>query len=906
MRKLVTRALSLVLGIVFSTVAFAQTTVFDLNEDFTTDVTNWGFTQNNGGVQTISYNATNKALQVRWPNSSSEYIKTLATAITAGTDNKMNVEFIVKAYTSGNASNYGALYLMDESGNAITGFHVRRGSVGGSNKWFVGRATSYPGTTTYSYPSSADPLNANEPLVKITFALDFATKTVSFTAQQGTFDYTTRVFTASGASVSSTDQPFINAAATNIKSLNSWYFRASSASGTNGFDLMYAGISASRSVSTATVTVKFKDQNNTYFKSDEVIEGHVAGTAYNATIAQKDSYFDGTNYYVLNQASPIRIESVDGAGSTLELLFTKSLYFSTMKWNGSTATDGTIWSEAYPNFISDTTPTGFQTGSGLSFDASAEVKNVVLNESVKMGTGTVTITAPDYVFTGEGAITGAGNMNINLSSGNALSLGVTNLLSGTTQISGGDITLSKNGALGNAAQINGPTSIILGAGSITLPALTVDAPTSIITGNNASSLINNLTTSSAVKISIASEKDHGNNDSSRAFDLAANGTLASGTEIELNGTGTDNRMGMNAASANYLANAKLSLKGAAMFYINANQGGATTINIGSLAGESGTKLGWGRSVALDRDITWSVGALNTDSEFAGTITNTGGYATSGLSYNGNYTHLTKVGTGRLTLSGTSNTYNGNITVNDGELMISGTVAGNSQTTAPKTNTVTVGAAGTLLVNGNLKATTINVVAGGTLKGTGTITGKTTVNGLLSGRLTFANELTLNDSLYITVSGFADGEYDVVEVQDSLIAGGSLKVAVTVDAPANNTSIQIIKATKQSGNFSLKDLPEGYSFNDATGYLTYNTVTTGAADINKGLKIFPAITNGLVTVEGANIQSVRIFNLAGQLTETQLVNSDQIIINLSTRPKGIYVLRVELKDGSSNLQKVILN
>ena len=238
-------------------------------------------------------------------------------------------------------------------------------------------------------------------------------------------------------------------------------------------------------------------------------------------------------------------------------------------------------------------------------------------------------------------------------------------------------------------------------------------------------------------------------------------------------------------------------------------------------------------------------------------------------------------------------------------MISGAVAGNKQTAAPKPNTVTVGATGTLLVTGTLAATTINVAEGGTLKGTGTITGKTTVNGLLSGKLTFANELTLNDSLYIMVSGFADGEYDVVEVQDSLIAGGSLKVAVSVDAPANNTSIQIIKATKQSGNFSLKDLPEGYSFNDATGYLTYNTVTTGAADINKGLKIFPAITNGLVTVEGANIQSVRIFNLAGQLTETQLVNSDQIIINLSTRPKGVYVLRVELKDGSSNLHKVIL-
>jgi autotransporter-associated beta strand protein len=110
-----------------------------------------------------------------------------------------------------------------------------------------------------------------------------------------------------------------------------------------------------------------------------------------------------------------------------------------------------------------------------------------------------------------------------------------------------------------------------------------------------------------------------------------------------------------------------------------NTGDFTTLQIiGELSGAPTAFLG-GNPVA-GRFVNWQVGALNTDAVFAGTIANSAGAAL-----------LTKVGNGRLTLSGVS-TYTGATTVNGG----------------------------TLLVNGSLNGTPVTVNNGGTLGGTGTI------------------------------------------------------------------------------------------------------------------------------------------------------------------------------------------
>lgn len=718
-------------GTLFSPI-YGQTRVYDLQEDFTTDVTNWGFVLNNGSSQTNSYNATNKLLQIRWPNANSSYIKTLTSAITPGTDNTIKVEFVVKGYTSGSSSNYGAIYLLDENGNAISGFHLRRGTIGGTSKWFIGRATTYPGIATYSYPSSADGLNADQPTAKITFDLDFNTHTLSFAAQQGTFDYSTRVFTASGSSVSSSAQSFINISATNIKSLNSWYLKAATASGTNGIDIMYAGISALRSVSTASVTVKFKDQDGSYFKTEEVITEQAVDATYTSTLLQRASIITGGNYYTLNPASPLSVVVANG-GSTLELLFQKSTSYLTGIWNGTNDANGNIWSEINHNFLNGSNALGHQQGSSFTFDATAVNKSVSVNDALQLGSGNISITSPNYTFSGSGQLSGSGAFSINLSGSDPLTLGITNNLGGTTQISGGTITISKTGALGTTPNITGATTLISNV-SQNFPNISFGASSSI-QGGSFSNSISGMSAGAGIKISISSTCN--TNSSNYAFGVGTSGTLSSGSELELNGLATSEaKFGMTTASTTYLADTKVSLKGNAFLFIDGSQGAATTINVGLLNGETNAKLGWGKTTALDRDITWSVGATNENSEFAGTITNIGAYRGSGRMYVGDYTNITKEGTGKLTLSGTSTSYNGHLTVNNGELLISGNLQGNNQGAAtvidlvtynngPKANTVTVAAGKKLSVTGSLTAT--NLVINSDANGTGTLVNTGTVS-----------------------------------------------------------------------------------------------------------------------------------------------------------------------------------
>ena len=106
----------------FPSVANA-TTVYSINENFsTTPATNWGFSTVSG--QTFTYDAVNKLLQVRPGSPSSYSVKTFATAITQGTDNKITVQLVLKLYTNGNSTSGVSFYFRDSNGKALFGLGI--------------------------------------------------------------------------------------------------------------------------------------------------------------------------------------------------------------------------------------------------------------------------------------------------------------------------------------------------------------------------------------------------------------------------------------------------------------------------------------------------------------------------------------------------------------------------------------------------------------------------------------------------------------------------------------------------------------------------------------------------------------------------------------------------------------
>ncbi len=361
------------------------------------------------------------------------------------------------------------------------------------------------------------------------------------------------------------------------------------------------------------------------------------------------------------------------------------------------------------------------------------------------------------------------------------------------------------------------------------------------------------------------------------------------------------------AGTNHFTNAKLHL-GAGVYvhqiFNPPNNAVGTTHNIGELSGDVGAILA-GHPVA-GRFVNWSVGALNTDSTFAGVIEATLG--TWGLGE----PRLYKVGTGTLTLTG-ANTYAGETEVNAGTLQI-----GDGGATGSLGNTnVSVASGASLVFNRDDSATStypgILAGAGNVIKrGAGTVhfTGENTYStGTLieGGRIGINNNASLGLDAAPVSFAVSDGgilatapaivstrTFDIASgvtatfgaatAADSYMIGGTISGdgALAVDGAG---IVRLSAANTYAGNTTVN------SGTLAVANATGSATSTGTVTVNGGALAGAGTIAGAVTVAAAG--DIK----PGAITTTSSSVGDLTVGSLALA--GGAEMFIELKSGSND-------
>lgn len=467
-----------------------------------------------------------------------------------------------------------------------------------------------------------------------------------------------------------------------------------------------------------------------------------------------------------------------GAGAlTLTVPVTRAP--ASLMWAGGNG--GNAWDLASTvNWSRGGTPDSFVAGDSVTFNAAGSA-NPTVNLTTILPAAGVTVSADtDYSLTGVGGISGSGGLT--KSGSGTLTIETTNSFTGPVSVTGGTLAVgslgdggspSSIGAAGTAASnlvINGGTLALVGEQTNTNRSLTLGAsgggisvPTSKslqisgqVTGSGSLTKTGGgtLTLTSANSFSggifISEGKVFLPSDTANVSGLGSGlvtlngGTLSMGDNIDTTSwatsawsihvpTGTAGRLNSDGrcnltgaltgggdftfytsyvrtellgnwsaftgrifviadadggdfryqSSAGY-PTAHLDLGANVYAYYNKTMSGNLTVPIGHLTGNSLASLSGG--LTTGRTLTYQVGARNEDGEYAGDLNNGTGP-----------TALTKVGTGTLILSGAC-THGGATTVS----------------------------AGRLRINGTSSASAFTVQSGGTLGGTGAITGNVTL------------------------------------------------------------------------------------------------------------------------------------------------------------------------------------
>lgn len=440
-------------------------------------------------------------------------------------------------------------------------------------------------------------------------------------------------------------------------------------------------------------------------------------------------------------------------------------------------------------------------------------------------------------FSGTGTLSGNRILTINSAVNLSAAVGETGGARGLTKSGAGSLTLSGNNSFTGGTTVNSG-SLILGAserlantgavtvsggtfdiagfdetvGAVTLNSGSIAGTTGTLTGTSYS-VQSGSVTAKLGGAGVALTKTTGGTVTLSGANSYTGGTTVTGGTLALGGSNVLADSGAVTVNGGTLAIAG-----------NSDTVGAVTLTSGSITGSGGTLTGSSYALA------------------SGTISaNLGGSGT-----------VTKTTAGLVTLSGTSSTV-GAVNVSGGTLELATGAALNA-------GLVTVSNAATLDIDGILTAPTgVNVNAGGTLKGAGTIAGNVNLDGILApgnspGTLGITGNLNLTSSSVLnfelnemnTVAG--NNVNDLVAITGDLVLDGTLNVpdpSTPLNWTTSGTDLAPIKwtlftftGTLTNNGLTLGNLPTLLSGNSIPQLWQLNIVQNGGGGGSVNLQAVP--------------------------------------------------------------------
>jgi len=288
--------------------------------------------------------------------------------------------------------------------------------------------------------------------------------------------------------------------------------------------------------------------------------------------------------------------------------------------------------------------------------------------------------------------------------------------------------------------------------------------------------------------------------------------------------------------------------------------GSQTIRLGDLTTSGNTGNG---AVVVSNSVagttaTFELGNLNNNSTFAGAIVNGQGAVA-----------VTKTGSGTWTLSG-ANTYTGATTVNNGTLVVRGSIAAGSSVT----------------------------VSGGTLGGTGVISGAVTFNPGTHALFTNCATLTIGGPLIISTGGTTP----------------DVHLALSNNVPIGNYVLATYNSAGSSGTF--KSTPVIDSGSVATGTIASILTSAGSVVLQVVANSPPAATT-LTVMRTPDLNLLVPFTSLAtnwsdadgdtvELAGINLVTTNGVnltLINAATNADGSYIISTHAYIGYTNSQNV---